>query len=105
MRLQVIKADGSAEEYLHTKVLGTISNALGLVGQADIAIAEELAEVVTYHLHHRNGQRSVTSGEIFSMIKAVLAATGFEQAAIGLTEYHHQRKHKRNRTEVLSIEV
>jgi len=105
MRLQVIKADGSAEEYLHTKVLGTISNALGLVGQADIAIAEELAEVVTYHLHHRNGQRSVTSGEIFSMIKAVLASTGFEQAAIGLTEHHHQRKLKRNRTEVVSIEV
>lgn len=105
MRLDVVKADGSVEEYLHTKVLSTISNAIGMIGQADIAVAEELAEVVTYFLYHENGTRSVTSGEIFSMIKVVLAATKYEQAAVALTEHHHQRKLRRSRTEVVSIDV
>jgi len=105
MRLEVIKADGTAEEYLHTKVLGTISNALGMIGRPDIAVAEELAEAVTYYLYRKNGTRSVSSSEIFSMIKVVLAATKYEEAAIVLTEYHHQRKLRRSRIEVVSVNV
>ena len=33
-KLQVVKADGCVEGYLHTKVVGAISNALGVAGQA-----------------------------------------------------------------------
>ncbi len=105
MRIEVIKADGTVEEYLHTKVMGTISNALGLIGRADITVAEELAEVVTYYLYHKNGTRSVGSSEVFSMVKVVLAATKYEEAAIALTEYHHHRKLRRSRTEVVSVNV
>jgi len=36
MQIKVIKADGAAEEYLHTKVIGTINNALGRIDQADM---------------------------------------------------------------------
>jgi transcriptional regulator NrdR family protein len=104
-QLKVIKADGSVEEYLHTKVLGTISNALGSAGQADIGIAEQLADVVTYYLYHRQSRRSITSSEIFSVIKAVLAATNYEDAAITLTEHHFKRKLKRSRIEVVWIDV
>jgi len=81
-QLKVIKEDGSVEEYLHTKVIGTISNALGEIGQADMGIAEQLAEVVTYFLYHRQNRRSITSSDVFSIIKAVLAATNYEDAAI-----------------------
>jgi transcriptional regulator NrdR family protein len=105
IRLKVVKADGSVEEYLHTKVIGTISNALAYDGQADIGVAEELAEVVTYFLYHGKTQHTVTSGEIFSIIKAVLTATTYEDAAIVLTEHHFNRKLKRSRTEVVSIDI
>ncbi len=104
-QLKVIKADGSIEEYSHTKVIGTINNALGKIGQADIYIAEQLAEVVTYFLYHRQNRRSVTSSEIFSIIKAVLTAISYEEAAIGLSEHHFERRLKRSRTEVVSIDI
>jgi transcriptional regulator NrdR family protein len=105
-QLKVIKADGSIEEYLHTKVLGTISNALGSAGQPDIGVAEQLADVVTYYLyHHRQSRRTIPGSEIFSVIKAVLAATNYEEAAIALTERHFERKLKRSRIEVVWIDV
>ncbi len=105
MQLKVIKADGSVEEYLHTKVIGTISNALGRIGQADICVAEQLAEVVTYFLYRRQKGRAVTSSEIFSIVKAVLAATSYEEAAVALSEHHFERKLKRSRIEVASIDI
>ena len=104
-QLKIIKEDGSVEEYLHTKVIGTISNALGEIGQADICIAEQLAEVVTYFLYHRQSHRSVASNEVFSIIKAVLTATSYEDAAIALSEHHFERKLKRSRVEVVSIDI
>ena len=105
MQLKVIKADASVEEYLHTKVIGTLNNALGMVGQADMHIAEELAQVVTYFLYHRQDRRRVTSSEILSVIKAALAAIGHEEAAALLTEQHFERKLKRSRVEVASVDV
>jgi transcriptional regulator NrdR family protein len=104
-QLKVIKADGSIEEYLHTKVMGTINNALGEVDLANIDIAEEFAEVVTFFLYNQYNRRIVTSGDIFSMIKVVLAATGYEDAAVALSEHHFGRKLKRSRIEVVSIDV
>jgi transcriptional regulator NrdR family protein len=104
-QLKVIKADGSVEEYLHTKVLGAISNALGSAGQSDISIAEQLADVVTYYLYHGHRRRSITSSEIFSVIKAVLSAVNYEDAAIALTEHYFERKLKRSRIEVVWTDV
>jgi hypothetical protein len=105
MQLKVVKADGAVEQYLHTKVMGTVNNALGRVGQADIYIAEELAEVVTYYLYHQQDRHNVTSDEVFSVIKAVLAATGHEEAAIALNEHHFERKLKRSRVEVVGFDI
>ena len=105
IQLKVIKADGNIEEYLHTKVMGAISNALDSAGQADICIAEELAEVVTYYLYHNQKNLAVTSSEIFSIIKAILAATNNQEAAIALSEHHFERKLKRSRIEVVSIDI
>jgi hypothetical protein len=104
-QLKVIKADGSIEEYSHTKVMGTINNALCRTAEADVYIAEQLSEVVTYFLYHRQNRRTATSSEIFSIIKAVLSAVSYEEAAIGLTEHHFERRLKRSRTEVVSIDI
>ena len=104
-QLKVIKADGSTEEYLHTKVIGTISNALALVGDPDIDIAEQLAEVVTYFLYLRQNRRSVNSSEIFSVIKAVLTSTMHSDAAAALSEYNFERNLKRNRIEVAAMDI
>lgn len=103
--LRVIKTDGSIEKYLHTKVIGAISNALVQVGQTDIYIAEQLADVVTYFLYHNHSHSTVTSCEIFSIIKAVLTSTGYEEAAIALNEYQLERKLKRCRIEVISADI
>jgi transcriptional regulator NrdR family protein len=105
MQLKVIKTDGSVEQYLHTKIIGTISNALGRAGRPDISVAEELAEVVTFFLYQKQNQRSVTSSEILSMIKAVLTSTKYEEAAVALSDHHFERKLKRSRIEVVSIDV
>jgi transcriptional regulator NrdR family protein len=105
MQLKVVKADGSVEEYFHTKVIGTISNAFNISDQADISVAEELAEVVTYFLYHKQKPRAVTSSEIFSMIKVVLTATGYEDAAVAISEHHFGRRLKRSRTEVVSVDI
>ena len=102
-QLKVIKEDGSVEEYLHTKVIGTIGNALGEIGQADICIAEQLAEVVTYFLYHRQSRRSVASNEVFSIIEAVLTATSYEDAAVVLSEHHFERKLKRSRIDIQEL--
>lgn len=104
-QLKVIKANGTVEEYLHTKVIGTINNALGKTGQADIVIAEQFAEVVTYFIYHQQNNRSITSSEIFSIVKVVLAATGYEKAAAALSEYHFERRLKRSRTEVVPVDI
>ncbi len=104
-QLKVIKADGNIEEYSHTKVMGTINNALCKIGQADVFVAEQLAEVVTYFLYHRQSRRTATSSEILSIIKAALSATSHDEAAGELSEYHFQRRLKRSRTEVVSIDI
>jgi len=105
MQLKVIKTDGSVEDYLHTKVLAAVNNALGAAGQLDVDTAEELAEAVTYFLHARHDHPLVTSGEILSMIKVVLAATNYEDAALALSEHHFERKLKRSRIEVVSADI
>ena len=105
MQLKVVKTDGAVEEYLHAKVIGTITNALAQVGQADMRIAEHLAEVVTYFLCHKKDVRTVNSSEIFSIIRAVLTATNYEDAATTLSEHHDHWKLKRSRTKVVSIDT
>ncbi len=104
-QLQVIKTDGTTEEYIHTKVIGTINNAFSGVGRPDIAMAEDLAEVVTYYLYHQQDRRQVSSSEILTMIKAVLASTGHEVAAAALGDHAVERRLRRARTEVLALDV
>jgi transcriptional regulator NrdR family protein len=103
--LNIIKADGTAEEYLHTKVIHTISNALNAVNRPDVSIAESLAEVVTYFLYNKKIGLAVPSNEVLSVIKIALSATGHEDAAAALAEYDYQRRLKRNRTEVLFADL
>jgi transcriptional regulator NrdR family protein len=104
-QLQVTKTDGTTEEYIHTKVIGTINNAFSAAGRPDIAMAEDLAEVVTYYLYQQQDRRQVSSSEILAMIKAVLTSTGHEAAAAGLGEHAIERRLKRARTEVLAVDV
>ncbi len=104
-QLKVTKTDGTVEEYLHTKVMGTINNALGRIGQTDTDMAEQFAEVVTYFLYHQHDGRTLTSSEVLSMVKVVLAATGYEKAAVALSEHHFERRLRRSRIEVVCADV
>lgn len=103
-QLKVIKADGTVERYLHTKVMGTINRAMEGYEHDDILIAESLAEVITYYLYQKE-KPLVTSDEIFSLIKAALASTGYMTAAAELEEYHYIRKLRRSRLEVVLANI
>jgi hypothetical protein len=106
-QLEVTKTDQSVEEYLHTKVLGTINNAFDQNGLPDVFLAQELADVVTYYLYHNENtpKKVVSSSEILSIIKVVLTTTGHDAAAAALANHHYERRLKRNRVEVASIHV
>jgi hypothetical protein len=103
--LKVIKTDGSCEEYLHTKVMYTISRALACAGQCDMAIAENLSDVVTYFLYKKHGEAAISSSEILSVVKITLTSTGYETAAEALTDHHYRRKIKRSRIELVHINL
>jgi len=101
MHLKVIKADGNMEEYLHTKVIGTFGNALALVDDANVFAAEQFAEAVTFYLYEKRRTPRVTSEEIHLMVRAVLSATGYDNAATALNEHRLNRKLRRSRVEVV----
>jgi hypothetical protein len=104
-QLHVLKSDSRTEEYLHTKVMHTVSRALDAGGQSDIAVAQQLAEVITYFLYNKYGDTAVGSSEILSIIQVALTAVGYEDAAEALCEHHYQRKLKRNRIEVINATI
>lgn len=104
-QLKVIKADGSSEEYMHTKVLAAVSSALVSSTGPDTKTAEQLAEVITYTLYHKQKRRAVSSGEIFSLVKAALTSAGFENAATAFNDHHYKRRLMRARIEVAHIDI
>jgi hypothetical protein len=101
MPLKVIKTDGTVEEYLHTKVIGTFNNALGLIEQPNVFAAEQFAEAVTFHLYHKQAEPHVASDEIHLMVQAVLTATGYGNAAAALNACRMNRAIRRRRVEVI----
>jgi hypothetical protein len=102
-KIRVVKADGSVEDYLHTKVLATINNCMTVAGHFDILFTEEFAEVITYHLYRQSaaGAHTIASDQIFALVKAVLCSTGFDDAAEILNYHQWQRNLRRGRIEVL----
>lgn len=101
MQLSVIKTDGSTEQYVYTKVIGTFSNALAILNEPDLFAAEQFAETVTFYLYQKNNTAAITSAEIHMMILDVLRSTGYENAATSLDEHHLSRKLNRRRLEVI----
>jgi len=101
VQINVIKYDGSTEEYMHTKVIGTCHNALALADESNVFIAEQLADAITFNLY-KKATHHITSEEIHLVIEAVLSATGYHDAAIALCEYRNTRKLRRNRIVVVN---
>lgn len=101
MQLSVVKTDGSTEQYMYTKVIGTFSNALAHLDEPDLFAAEQFAETITFYLYQTNNTAAITSAEIHMMVLSVLKSTGHENAAKALDEHHLTRKLKRKRIEVV----
>lgn len=101
MQLKVIKADGSQEQYLHTKVIASFVNAFVEPAEKNTFLASQLAESVTFYLYNRHGSDTVTSSNILSIIKAVLSSTGFDFAAQVIAEHHYRRNLLRSRVQVV----
>ena len=101
MQLKVVKSDRKTEDYFHTKVLCTFSNALALIDQSNVFAAEQFAEAITFYLYQKRSLLTITSEEIHLMVQAVLNSTGYENAAKALNDFHLNRKIKRSRIEVI----
>ena len=104
-QLQVIKVDGSTEEYLHTKVWATLNHAFDSIDQSDSYVTEQLADVVTYYLYQDQTKKQVPSNEILAVIKVVLTNTGYDDAALALSEHHRGRQLRRTRIEVIDWDI
>jgi hypothetical protein len=104
MQIRVIKADGSSEPYLHTKVLGTLHRALAGTQTDGLDAAEMLAEAVTLYLYQQTHPDELTTDGIHQMVLAVLCASGFEGAAEALQAWRLSRRLQRHRIEVLDSE-
>lgn len=104
-QLQVVKVDGSMEEYLHTKVWATLNHAFDSIDESDTFMTEQLADVVTYYLYQDPTKKEVPSNEILAVIKVVLTNTGYDEAALALSEHHHDRHIRRTRTEVIDLDI
>ena len=105
MQLKVIKADGTEEGYLHTKVLATLVNAFAEPAENNTSVARELAEAVTFYLYGKYGSNKITSSEILSIIQAVLSSTGHNDAAANLAEHHYRRSLLRARVEITKSDI
>ncbi len=101
MQLSVIKCDGSIEEYMHTKIIGSFNNALALVDQSNVFVAEQLADAVTFNLYQKTCDH-ITSEEIHLLVDSALSSTGYSEAAQLLSEYRNIRKIQRNRVLVIN---
>jgi hypothetical protein len=105
MQLKVIKADGTQEEYLHTKVMTCLVNAFACLDEAYLAAATELADTVTFYLYIQHDRNEISSGEIFSIIQAVLSSTGYDFAAENILNHRLRRNLLRTRIEVTKFDA
>jgi transcriptional regulator NrdR family protein len=103
--LKVIKSDGVAEDYISSKILRTLHNCLAKTERDNITIAEQLTEAITFYLYNKADKRVITSSELHSVLKIMLASSGFEDAAENLHEHHYHRLIKRSRVFVVDIDI
>lgn len=102
MQLRVIKTNGTTEEYIHTKVLGTFNRAMDDADRTNIFAAEQFAEAVTFHLYHNNDSSTIKSDTIHGIAINVLEQTDYADAALALINHRIQRNIKRTRIEVVN---
>ncbi len=105
MQLKVRKADETIEEYLHTKVLATLIRVVAFACESETFAAEQLAEAVTFYLYKHYKRPDISSGQVFSIIKATVDSAGYNSAALLLTENHHYRNLLRSRIEVVKADI
>lgn len=104
MQIQVLKAGGSTESYLHTKVLGTLHRAMAAVEVDCLETAQMLSDAVTYFLYRHPESKTLTTDQIHQMILTVLDGAGFGAASEHLNAHRLNRRLQRRRVEVTDSE-
>ena len=104
MQIQVLKADGSTEPYLHTKVLGTLHRAMAAVQSDCLETAQMLSDAVTYFLYRHSESKVLTTDQIHQMILTVLDGAGVAEASEALNAHRLGRRLQRRRVEVIDGE-
>jgi hypothetical protein len=101
MQIQVLKANGSQEPYLHTKVLGTLHKAMALSDPESLEKAQSIADAITYYLYHHGGPHEISTEQIHQLILRALDSTGHEVTAELMDQHRLHRSLQRNRIEVI----
>jgi len=104
MQIRVTKVDGSTEAYLHTKVLGSLHQAMAAVQSDCLETAQMLSDAVTYFLYQPSQSDRLTTDQIHQMVLTVLAGAGFASAAEVLAAHRLNRRLQRRRITVVDSE-
>ena len=101
MQIEVVKANGSYEPYLHTKVLGTLHRVMAQENPECLQNAEMLADAVTFYLYHVADALTASTEQIHQWILKALEGSGYRNAAELLTKHRLERYLRRCRVEVI----
>jgi len=94
----IVKRDGRAVPFDKQKIADAIFKAAQAVGGEDRALAEELADAVTFFLEKENGPAPPGIEDVQDMVERVLIETGHARTAKAYILYRDRRSQLRRRT-------
>ena len=99
--IAIVKRDGRQDPFAPQRIAAALHKALCAIGEDDVALAEELAQVVTEHLERTSERSHVDLEEVQDAVIHVLQESGYYKAAIAFARYRDERERQR-RTDRLS---
>ncbi len=99
--LAIVKRDGRQDLFAPERIAAALHKALCAIGEDDLALADELAQVVTEHLERTCERSHIELEEVQDAVIHVLQESGYYKAAIAFARYRDERERQR-RTDRLS---
>ena len=99
--IAIVKRDGRQDPFAPQRIAAALHKALCAIGEDDVALAEELAQVVTEHLERTSEHSHIALEDVQDAVNHVLQESGYYKAAIAFARYRDERERQR-RTDRLS---
>ena len=93
--LAILKRDGRQDPFAPERIAAALHKALCAIGEDDVALANELAQVVTEHLERTSERSHIELEEVQDAVIHVLQESGYYKAAIAFARYRDERERQR----------